>query len=124
MSRQSQTKGKQVRLTTFDNEPTARMAEQRLLEEGIPSVVRSLGVGPGLWGTAYNLPHALDVLQSDAVQAAEVLDLPPAELAESEGGKTGSGRYSNLVLIIIGIAIAFVLIFVAPRFTQFSRFWD
>lgn len=120
MKRQSQTGGKQVRLTTFDNEPTARLAEQRLLGEGIPSVVRSLGVGPGLWGTAYNLPHALDVLQSDAVRAAEVLELPPAELAERAGGVPGAGssRRSNMWLIVIGIAIAVVLIFAGPTLAQ------
>ena len=100
------------------------MAEQRLLSEGIPSVVRSLGAGPGLTGSAYNLPHALDVLQSDEVRAKEVLELPPAELAERDGGNTGSGsrRQSNLGLIMILIATAFVLIIAAPRLAQLIRF--
>lgn len=116
----SHSTGKAVRLTTFDNEPAARLAEQRLLSEGIPSVVRALGAGPGLWGTAFNMPHALEVLQSDALRAAEVLELSPAELAEREGYRTGAGpsRRSNVWLIIIGLAIAVVLIFVAPALSQ------
>ncbi|HEU0021209.1 MAG TPA: hypothetical protein VFR55_05975 [Dehalococcoidia bacterium] len=101
----------------------ARLAEQRLLWEGIPSVVRSLGVGPGLWGTAGNLPQALEVLQSDAVRAAEVLELPAAQLTEGAGGRAGSGprRQANLGLIMIVIVIAGVLIVTAPAFVRLFR---
>ena len=45
---------KQVRLTAFDNEPMARLAEQRLGQIGIPCLIRPLRAGPGLWGSAYN----------------------------------------------------------------------
>ena len=75
---------KQIRLTVFDNEPTARLAEQRLRQEGIRCFTRSLGVGHGAWGTAYNLPHALYVYQADALRAREALDLAPLEMAERE----------------------------------------
>ena len=73
---------KEVRLTVFDNEPTVRLAEQRLHQEGIPCFIRSLGVGPGAWGTTYNLPHGLYVYQVDEMQARDVLALPPEEIAE------------------------------------------
>ncbi len=75
---------KQVSLRVFDNEPTARMAEQRLQIEGIPCLVRSLRGGPGLWGTAYNLPHDLLVYEGDEMRAREVLEYPPQEIVERE----------------------------------------
>lgn len=75
---------KQVSLAVFDNEPTARMAEQRLQLEDIPCVVRSLRGGPGLWGSAYNLPHDLLVYEDDQMRAREVLDIAPREILERE----------------------------------------
>ena len=75
---------KQVSLRVFDNEPTARMAEQRLQLEGIPCLVRSLRGGPGLWGTAYNLPHDLLVYEGDETRAQEVLQYVPQEILEQE----------------------------------------
>ena len=75
---------KQVSLKVFDNEPTARMAEQRLQLEGIPCFIRSLRGGPGLWGSAYNLPHDLLVDEDDEMQAREVLDMVPQEIIERE----------------------------------------
>ncbi len=80
---------KQVSLRVFDNEPTARMAEQRLQLEGIPCLVRSLRGGPGLWGTAYNLPHDLLVYEGDEARAQEVLQYPPQEIAEQEREQEG-----------------------------------
>ena len=68
----------------FDNEPTARMAEQRLQEEGIPCFVRSLHGGPGLWGTAYNLPHDLRVYEDDVMRGREILEVAPKEILERE----------------------------------------
>ena len=75
---------KQVSLRVFNNEPTARMAEQRLQLEGIPCLVRSLRGGPGLWGSAYNLPHDLLVYEEDEMRAREVLDIAPREIIERE----------------------------------------
>ena len=82
MSRQSESK--QVSLKVFDNEPTARMAEQRLNQEGIPCLVRCLRGGPGLWGTAFNLPHDLLVFEGDELQARYILEIPPQEISERE----------------------------------------
>ena len=70
MGRRGTSGRKQVQLTVFDNEPEARMAEQRLFQEGIPCVTNSLGGGPGLWVTAYNLPRgSTDVSDSRTPQA-------------------------------------------------------
>ena len=75
---------KQLSLRVFDNEPTARMAEQRLQMEGIPCLIRSLLGGSGLWGTAYNLPHELLVYEGDESYAREVLQYVPQEMIERE----------------------------------------
>ena len=75
---------KQVSLRVYDNEPTVRMAEQRLQLEGIPCLVRSLGGGPGLWGTAYNLPHDLLVYEGDESRAWDILKIVPREEREGE----------------------------------------
>ena len=75
---------KQVSLRVYDNEPTVRMAEQRLQLEGIPCLVRSLGGGPGLWGTAYNLPHDLLVYEGDEARARDILKIVPREEREGE----------------------------------------
>jgi hypothetical protein len=76
-----------------------------------------------MWGTAYNLPHALDVLESDVVRAVAVLELPPAELAEREDGGTGpgSGRRSDLALIFLVITIAVVLVIAVPALVRLLR---
>lgn len=75
---------KQVSLRVYDNEPTVRMAEQRLQLEGIPCLVRSLRGGPGLWGTAYNLPHDLLVYEGDEARARDILKIVPREEREGE----------------------------------------
>ena len=114
---------KQVRLTVFNNEPMARLAEQRLTQMGIPCFIRSLRGGPGLWGSAYNLPHGLYVHESDEAQAGEVLDLVPRELSQalaqelSEEGDRPAPPLSNssLWLVLAGavLAILFLLVTVA-----------
>ena len=76
---------KQVQLTVFDNEPEARMAEQRLFQEGILCVTKSLGGGPGLWGTAFNLPYGVYVLEEDAARARELLGLEAGQSRLNQG---------------------------------------
>ena len=68
-------RGKQVSLVVFPNEPTARMAEQRLWQCGIPCMVKPLGGGAGLWGSTFNMPHDLLVYDTDEPQAREVLGI-------------------------------------------------
>lgn len=107
---------KQVSLTVFDNEPTARMAEQRLQEEGIPCLVRSLRGGPGLWGSAYNLPHDLLVNEDDEMRARDILDFPPKEIMERERqGQTTSAPIPQATMsqwIITGAIIVIVTVMV------------
>ena len=97
---------KQVSLRVFDNEPTARMAEQRLQNEGIPCLVRSLRGGPGLWGTAYNLPHDLLVYEGDEPRAREVLEYVPQEMIEcGQEGEIPSPLMPQWVVIATIVAI-------------------
>ncbi len=114
--------GKQVSLKVFDNEPTARMAEQRLNLEGVRCLVKSLRGGPGLWGTAYNLPHDLLVHESDEVQARDILKIPPNEVIEQQlGFDSGHEKHSPVIsqwrisIIIVVVALIAFTIGVANR---------
>ena len=98
---------KQVRLTGFDNEPMARLAEQCLWQAEIPCFIRSLRGGPGLWGSSYNLPHDLFVHETDRARASEVLDLEHAELDAGEG--TPVQARSNGGLWLAGLVLTAVL---------------
>ena len=83
-----ETERRQVSLRVFNNEPTARMAEQRLHMEGIPCLIRSLRGGPGLWGTTYNLPHDLLVYEEDQVRANKVLGVVLRDRGEELSSRT------------------------------------
>ena len=99
---------KQVRLTGFENGPMARLAEQRLWQSDIPCFIRSMRGGPGLWRSAYNLPHDLDVFETDRARAGEVLEL---ELAELDTGKGMSApARSNGGFWLAGVVLAAVLV--------------
>ena len=75
----------QVRVATFDNEPLARLSQQRLQEEGIPCVLKSLGVGSGAWGGSSFVPHGLYVFSRDRQKALAVINGtdPPESLLDS-----------------------------------------
>ena len=111
MSRQSASD--QVSLKVFDNEPTARMAEQRLNQEGIPCLVRCLRGGPGLWGTAFNLPHDLLVFESDKLQARDILEIPPQEISEREHEQDVSPSSSVMSQWMVTLAILVLVAFIA-----------
>lgn len=122
-----QQRGKQVSLTVFANEPTARMAEQRLRLEGIPCLVRSLQGGPGLWGSSYNLPHDLLVYDTDEMRAREILDLVPQEIIEREGtGRQAAGRDTErpigypviLAVIVMVVAVLVMAVAVGRRIAE------
>ena len=106
---------KQVRLTVFDNEPMARLAEQRLWQSGIPCITRSLRGGPGLWGSAYNLPHDLYVYEDDQVRAREVLNLPePGEGAMGDmPTRTSVGLWVAVAVFTVVLALGIILPLVA-----------
>ena len=101
-------RGKHLRLTIFDNEPMARLAEQRLRKAGVPCYTRSLGVGPGAWGSAYNLPHGLYVYQGDVTRAREVLDLAPPEPTGYQTARPVRRRIA-LGLAAAGIIVAWLV---------------
>ena len=103
--------GKTVTLEVYSSEPLARMAAQRLEQEGILCMVRAVGVGPGGWGVAANIPHALDTWEDDAVLAREVLELLPQELNERLQETAGApARFPLIVLAVLGIVAAAIII--------------
>ena len=106
---------KQVSLRVYDNEPTARMAEQRLQLEGIPCLVRSLRGGPGLWGTAYNLPHDLLVYEGDEARARDILKIVPREEREGEqlSEKGGVQRSQLMPQWMVTATIVAIVAFIA-----------
>jgi len=106
---------KQVSLRVYDNEPTARMAEQRLQLEGIPCLVRSLRGGPGLWGTAYNLPHDLLVYEGDEARARDILKIVPREEREGEqlSEKRGVQRPQLIPQWMVTATIVAIVAFIA-----------
>ena len=110
---------KQVRLTGFDNEPMARLAEQRLRQVGIPCVTRSLRGGPGLWGSAYNLPHDLYVHESDEMRAREVLELKPLDLAEREAQASPQESNNNTWMVLASAML--VVLFLVVMISLFNR---
>ena len=106
---------KQVSLRVYDNEPTARMAEQRLQLEGIPCLVRSLRGGPGLWGTAYNLPHDLLVYEGDEARARDILKIVPREEREGEqlSEMRGEQRSQLMPQWMVSATIVAIVAFIA-----------
>ena len=109
---------KQVRLTGFDNEPLARLAEQRLWQSGIPCITRSMRGGPGLWGSAYNLPHDIYVYEEDRTKARELLDLPALVEGESEASQPRG--LSGIWLAVVAAAIVLTLGVVVPWFSNLA----
>ena len=103
-------RSKQVRLAVFDSEPMARLAEQRLLESGIPSLTRSLRGGPGIWGSAYNLPDDLYVYEADQELARQVLELPDAPEGEEQEMPARANWCLWLAVAIITLTLAIGII--------------
>ena len=87
----------------------ARLAEQRLWQSGIPCITRSLRGGPGLWGSAYNLPHDIYVYESDQVEARKALDLPELQEEEQTEKMEGTPRKASLALWLALAVITVVL---------------
>ena len=106
---------KQVSLRVYDNEPTARMAEQRLQLEGIPCLVRSLGGGPGLWGTAYNLPHDLLVYEGDESRAWDILKIVSREERKGEQRSQLMPQWMVTATIVAIVAFIALTVVIANR---------
>ena len=90
----------------------ARLAEQRLREEGIPCMTRSLRGGPGLWGSSFNLPHEILVYESDEMRARDLLGLAPLEISEREAGAP-ERRPLDRWLLFTGVLLALVVLALA-----------
>ncbi len=104
-------KDKTVTLEVYSSEPLARMAAGKLDLEGIQCMVRPVGVGPGGWGVAANIPHALDTWESDAVLAREILELMPAEISELlYTTETPPSRFPVMILAVLAIVAAAIVI--------------
>lgn len=101
---------KQVSLAVFDNEPTVRMAQVRLWDEGIPCFIKPLQGGPGMWGTSNNLPHDLLVFATDEMRARELLDLPPKEIAERETRRPAGQQSAIPMWMLVGTLIVMVAV--------------
>ena len=118
MARRGLSDRKQVQLTVFDNEPEARMAEQQLFQEGIPCVTKSLGGGPGLWGTAYNLPHGVFVFEEDETKAREILGLDGDGVIPGDGSAGGSEHRNSWGWVALAIVIALTLVIAGPSLAR------
>ena len=106
---------KQVSLRVYDNEPTARMAEQRLQLEEIPCLVRSLRGGPGLWGTAYNLPHDLLVYEGDESRASDILKVVSREERKGEQRSQLMPQWMVTATIVAIVAFIALTVVIANR---------
>ena len=117
----------QVRIATFDNEPLARLSQQRLQEEGIPCVLKSLGAGSGAWGGNSFVPHGLYVFSRDREKALGVINGTDSQeyLVDSgavvedtgtiEGRGQGVGGLLLTAVIIILVVTALSAIYTTLR---------
>ena len=103
---------KTITLEVYQSEPLARMAANRLESEGIRCMVRAVGVGPGGWGLAANVPHALDTWEDDAVEARAILNLMPGEIEERLSQPIGGGTSMPRLLVLGVLAIVAVALVV------------
>ena len=97
--------GRLVRLGVWESEPLARLAAARLQEAGIVCTVQPLGVGPGGWGMAANLPHALYVQPSEEEAARILLDLEEAPPAPQPRPYAASSMAIRAILLVIALAV-------------------
>lgn len=94
----------------FPCEPLARLAASRLVEAGIPCLVRSEGVGPGAWGSAANLPYSILVPEGEQWRAREVLGLPPAEVLERCSPPSGTRPPLGVRIALVVLALMLLLV--------------
>ena len=94
-----------VRLGVWESEPLALLAAARLEEAGIVCTVQSLGVGPGGWGMAANLPHALYVSPLEEEEARVLLELEKAPQEEAPRSYTATSMAVRAILLVIALAV-------------------
>ena len=110
----------QLWIATFDNEPLARLSQERLMEQGIPSLLKSLGVGSGVWGGNSFVPHDLYVLARDREKALGLIDVSNPSSCPDD-----SRKMTNAIGIIDSKAQGFdrVLIYIAIIFLVLVLLW-
>ncbi len=64
----------EVLLVTYPNEMEARLLEEMLREEGIPSMVKPRGGGYGLFGQDPFIAHSVYVLEENLEKAKEIAE--------------------------------------------------
>lgn len=101
---------REIKLIVCQGEPLASLAAQRLHDSGIRCVVRSLGLGPGVWGLAADLPCAIYVSAADEINARWVLDLPSDELFELDKSLTGRLGWRAPLLVVLAVVAMVALI--------------
>ena len=94
-----------VRLGVWESEPLARLAAARLEEAGIVCTVQPLGVGPGGWGMAANLPHALYVSPLEEEAARVLLELEKAPQSPEPRAYPASSLAVRAILLVIALAV-------------------
>ena len=99
---------RQIEVATYENEPLARLSEQRLYQAGIPCVLKSLQGGAGLWGSAYNVPHSLYVYENHLDEATEILGL---DSIISPSGSDYTKQWPSW--LVLGIVLVVVLVLVS-----------
>ena len=65
---------REVRIATFHSGTMARYWADILNDEGIPSVIKPLDVGYGVFGSGALIPHGLYVLPADEERARQFID--------------------------------------------------
>ena len=101
---------RQVEVATYENEPLARLSEQRLYQAGIPCVLKSLQGGSGLWGSAYNVPHSLYVYENHLDEAAEVLGLDSRSSSIPPLDSYATKQWPSWLVILLVLVVVFILV--------------
>ena len=105
----------QVRIAVFDAEPMARLWEQRLRQDEIPCLVKSLGAGSGAWGGSSFVPCGLYVLAPDRDRASDLLRQAglAGDLLEPAPGEAtlrrGDGWGRSFVFAVVAVVVMAVL---------------
>ena len=94
-----------VRLGVWESEPLARLAAARLEEAGIVCMVQPLGVGPGGWGVATNLPHALYVSPLEEEAARIILELEKPPQTPEPRAYSATSMAVRAILLVIALAV-------------------
>jgi hypothetical protein len=94
-------------VTTYNNEPLARLAAQQLQGAHIDCVVQPIGAGPGGWGLAVDIPYALFVHPADKKRTRMLLNLPSHEVSEQNMQVSRTRPIFILIIVAVTATIIF-----------------